>query len=308
MHLHLRIVFATAKLARSSLATLLLATSFVASLEIAEAGTVERVKGSQAIVSFGEDEGEVAVGAKLFATEDGKRKAILEVLQFKNGKARVKITKGKAKAGMEVAAPSAGGKTDSERGDVDTETAEETGGKKRRAPRNAGAATIFKDMTIGFLGGYAMDSQTVKIANSVTQSMSGSGFSVRGFADIPVAGSLALLSRIGAEQFNVQSGNAKTEILYAVVDLMLKYSFAPTGFVPFVMGGLGLHFPISKKSDVLDVNRISSTTVFYGGGGFNYVLGGSSYLQLTAEYGMFPPSNDVTTSLIAIRGGMGFRF
>lgn len=303
MHLLQRIVSATTTLASFLLATLFLATSFVASPETAEAGTIERVKGSQAIVSFGEEEGEVAVGTKLFATEDGKRKAILEVVQFKNGKARVKITKGKAKAGMEVAAPSGAGKSEG-----DTETAEETGGKKRRAPRNAGAATIFKDMTVGFLGGYAMDSQTVKIANSETQSMSGSGFSVRGFADIPVAGSLALLSRVGAEQFNVQSGIAKTEILYAVVDLMLKYSFAPTGFVPFVMGGLGLHFPISKKSDVLDVNRISSTTVFYGGGGFNYVMGGSSYLQLTAEYGMFPPSNDVTTSLIAVRAGLGFRF
>jgi hypothetical protein len=278
-------------------AILVLASPFAA-----EAGTIEKVKGAQAIVSFGDDEGEIAVGSKLFATEGGKRKALLEVLQFKNGRARVKVTKGQAKAGMEVLNSNASGK------ESNSATSGEAGSKKERSPRNAGAATIFKNMTLGFLGGYGLDSQNVKVPNSSQQEMSGSGFSVRGFADIPVSGSLALLSRVGVEQFNVQLNSVKTEILYAVIDLMLKYSFAPTGFVPFVMGGLGLHFPISKKSDLLDVNRISSTTVFYGGAGFNYVLGGSTYLQLTAEYGMFPPSNDVTTNLIAIRGGLGFRF
>ncbi len=291
---------------KNSAATSLFATLLLVIPSMADAGTVERVKGSQAIVSFGEDEGDVAVGAKLFATEGGKRRAVLEVLQFKNGKAKVKVTKGKAKAGMEVANSGSSGSGGKKSGG--DEMAEDTSGKKRRSPRNAGAATIFKDMTIGILGGYAMDSQSVKIGNAAEQAMSGAGFSVRGFADIPVAGNLALLSRVGAESFNVKKDDFASEILYAVVDLMLKYSFAPTGFVPFVMGGLGLHFPVSKASNILDVNRVSSTTVFYGGAGFNFVMGGSTYFQLTAEYGMFPPSNDVSTSLIAVRGGLGFRF
>lgn len=270
----------------------------------ASAATIEKVKGSAAIVSYGEDEEQPAKGDKVFATENGKRKALMEVVQIKNGKAKVKITKGKAKEGMEVV----GGKAKAAAGEDDPDAAaEESGGKKKR-PRSAGAATLFKDMTVGILGGYAMDSQSVTITGSAAQAMTGSGFSVRGFADIPVAGSLALLTRVGAEQFNVMKDDFKSEILYAVVDLMLKYSFASTGFVPFAMGGLGLHFPISKTSNILDVNRVSSTTVFYAGGGFNFVMGSSTYMQLTAEYGMFPPSNDVTTSLIAVRGGLGFRF
>lgn len=293
---------------RNSAATSVFATFLLILPAVTEAGTVERVKGSQAIVSFGEDEGEVAVGAKLFATEGGKRKAILEVLQFKNGKAKVKVTKGKAKAGMEVANSGSGGSGGGSKKSEGEDMAEDTSTKKRRSPRNAGAATIFKDMTIGVLGGYAMDSQSVKVTNAAEQAMTGSGFSVRGFADIPVAGDLALLARVGAESFNVKKDDFASEILYAVVDLMLKYSFAPTGFAPFVMGGLGLHFPVSKASNILDVNRVSSTTVFYGGAGFNFVMSGSTYLQLTAEYGMFPPSNDVSTSLIAVRGGLGFRF
>lgn len=274
--------------------------------ETASAATVEKVKGSAAIISYGEDETQPAKGDKVFATENGKRKALMEVVQIKNGKAKVKITKGKVKEGMEVVSGKAKATADSGEGDAEADAEESTSKKKR--PRSAGAATLFKDMTVGFLGGYAMDSQSVTITGSAAQAMTGSGFSVRGFADIPVAGSLALLTRVGAEQFNVKKDDFKSEILYAVVDLMLKYSFASTGFVPFAMGGLGLHFPISKASNILDVNRISSTTVFYAGGGFNFVLGSSSYLQLTAEYGMFPPSNDVSTTLIAIRGGLGFRF
>ena len=96
--------------------------------------------------------------------------------------------------------------------------------------------------------------------------------------------------------------------MYAAADLLLKYGFTDSTFVPFVMGGLGLHFPISKTSNILDINRISSTTVFYGGAGINWLIGGSTYLQVTGEYGMFPPSNDVSTSFIAARFGLGFRF
>lgn len=270
------------------------ALSFIAPLQ-ADAGAIERVKGKQAIVSFDDTEGPIKKGTKLTATEDGKKKAILQVIQYKNGKAKVKIVKGKAKAGMEVVAPE----------EDSSNTASTPKSKRKRSPRNAGAATLFRGMTVGILGGYAMDSQTVKSLGA----MSGSGFSVRAFGDIPVSGSLNLFARAGAEQFNVVKDSSKTDILYAAIDLMLKYSLSDSGFVPFIMGGLGLHFPISKQSvNALNANKIASTTVFYGGAGFNKAMGADTYFQLTAEYGMFPPSTDVTTSLMAVRGGLGFRF
>lgn len=268
----------------------------------ATADTVEKVKGKQAILVF--DSGAaVAPGDKFFATEGGKKKALLEVVKAKGNKAVVKILKGNAKEGMDVMAAKGGSKTAAHSGGnagSDEEHAEHN-------VRHAGSATLFKDMTIGALAGYSLDSQSVTISGS-TIAMAGSGFSLRAFADVPVSGDLSLYGRAGAEQFNVQKDSSKTEILYAVVDLMLKYSFLEGSFRPFAMGGLGLHFPISKSSNGLNVNQISSTTVFYGGGGFNFIMSGSSYFQATAEYGMFPPSNDVTTSFIAVRGGMGFRF
>ncbi len=285
--------------------------------ENVSASSVSKVRGKQAIVVF--DGGETpAPGDKFFALEGGKRKAVLEVVQFKNGKAKVKILKGTAKEGMDVASTKRKAKTtqtaqsdeNSEASDDDENSDDdETKTTSKNKPlRNAGKATLFKDMTIGAVVGYAMDSQTVSISGQ-SIAMTGSGFSAKGFADIPIAGSLSLLPRAGAEQFNVQNGNSKTSILYAVGDLILKYAFADSGFIPFGLAGLGIHFPLSKSSELaLDVNRISSTTVFYAGGGFNYAISGSSYFQLTAEYGYFPPSNDVTTSMIAVRSGLGFRF
>ncbi len=277
----------------------------------ANASAIDKVSAKQAIVTF--DEGETPVaGDKFFALENGKRKAVLEVVQFKNGKAKVKILKGKPKVGMSVAAAGKG-KTQAaaEPTDADAEAVDAadqpTKGKKKRM-RSAGAATLFKDMTIGVVAGYAMDSQTVSPQGGVSRAMTGSGFSAKGFVDVPVTGALGLLARFGVEQFNVMVESEKTEIMYGAADLLLKYSLGEGNFIPFVMGGLGIHFPISKASTVLNPNNISPTTVFYGGAGFNFVMGSSSYFQLTGEYGMFPPSNEVSTSLIAVRGGLGFRF
>ncbi len=269
----------------------------------ANADTIEKVRGKQAIVIFEDSEAQVSPGDKFFAMEGGKKKALLEVVKFKAGKAVVKIVKGKATEGMEImASKPAGDEADQASGD---EAAEEGQTSKKKKSRNAGSATLFKDMTIGLVGGYVMDTQNVLVSSTT---MTGNGFAAKVFTDIPVTDSLGLYARAGAEQFNVQGGVHKTEILYGTLDLMLKYAFSSSGIVPFVMGGLSLHFPLSKSSTILDVNLISSTTVFGGGGGVNFAIGGSTYFQLTAEYGMFPPSSQVTTSLIAAYAGLGFRF
>lgn len=281
----------------------------------ADAGTVEKAKGAVAIVAFdAATDGTPAVGDKFFAIENGKKKALFEVVVVKNGKGKVKVLKGKIAEGMTTLAAGKGkGAQEAAAGaapadpDAAAADAAEQSGKKKKI-RTAGGAAVFQDMTFGLVGGYAMDSQSVTIAGTTSQSMSGTGMSAKAFVDIPVTTSLGLLTRVGAEQFNVQSGAFKTEIMYASVDLLLKYVFSTGTFVPFGFGGLGLHFPISKTSNILDINRISSTTVFFGGAGINWLLGGSTYFQLTGEYGMFPPSNDVSTSFIAVRTGLGFRF
>ena len=141
--------------------------------------------------------------------------------------------------------------------------------------------------------------------------MTGSSYGAKAFADLPVSGNFGLIGRFGFENFSVAGssptlGSIQTSILYIDADLLARYQFLTGNFHPFPLAGIGIHYPLSKSSGVLDVQRISATTIFFLGGGFNYSINPSMYIHATGEYGLFPPSNDVTTSLIAFRVGVGW--
>lgn len=288
----------------------------------ARAATIDRAKGRSAIVVYDDGEAVPSVGDKLFALENGKKKAILEVKEVKGKKAKVSVRKGQALPGMEVQSAPPRLQSESTPAPSDpgqsAKAADSSSTKKRRKKspvsssrqEGLGAKVMFSEINAGATASYAMNSQVVALPTG-NQNMSGSGFGFRAFADIPVVEWLSVLGRGGFEQFNVQGGSVlgsagKTEIMYAIADLLGKIQFDYGDFRPFLLGGLGLHFPISKSSNVLSVNAISATTVFIGGAGFNYAVSDDMYLQMSAEYGMFPPSNEVTTSSIAIRAGLGF--
>ena len=284
----------------------------------AQAASISKVKGSQVIIEFDEGEDLPSAGAQFFALENGKRRALVQIIRVKDRRASGKVTKGRAKEGMTLLARGGGGSGGSSASnqaanasEYDDATANEA---QRKPPRASTKPTRSKSMlkpmdtTYGFLLGFGMNNQSVTPSGTSTVAMTGSGFSAKGFIDIPISSSVGLLGRTGAEQFNVQKDSFKTEIMYASVDLLLRYTFSEGGFSPFLLGGMGIHFPLSKTSNILDVNRISSTTVFFAGLGANIMMGSASYFQLAAEYGLFPPSNEVSTSLIAIRGGIGFAF
>lgn len=267
----------------------------------AEAAQISKVDGAKIFVDFAEGE-DIQPGGRFLVVVGGKKKAVIEIVRVKGTKALAKNLKGKPEVGGQLNPLSSAAKSAS------ASSAPTTTSRRSRRESTGG---MFGDMTYGALAGYDMSTQEVT-SSGTSVSMTGSGFSLKGFADLPIAGSLGLIGRGGITQFNVTgsvSGTSyKTEIMYAVADLLLRYNFGEDGFVPFALGGLGLHFPLSKSSNVLDVQRVSATTVFFAGGGFHYALSDSSYVTVTAEYGMFPPSNDVKTSMISARAGMGFRF
>lgn len=272
--------------------------------EVAEAARVTQVKGSNLLLEL-ESADEVSVGQRYLIMVGEKRRAIVEVTKIGGKKAVAKTLRGKPEVdGVTAPIP-----------EKNAQAAASDSSSRKRSHRSKG---MFSEMTIGLLGGYSMTTQEVKatVANTTTTeniSMSGNGFSLKGFGDLPFAGQLGLIGRFGLEQFNVKGnaasrGAVKTEILYFSADLLFRYHFATEGYIPYVMGGLGIHFPASKSSDVLDVNRISSTTIFFFGGGVNIPMGDESFVTVSAEYGLFPPSNDVKTSMISARGGYGWVF
>ncbi len=262
----------------------------------AEAAQVSKANAKQVIMKLDGSES-LSVGQRMIVMVGGKKKAVVEVTKVTGSQALasiVKATNGSLVGGTAI--PLAGGSSAS-------------GGKTaKRGKRHSNGATPFGDLTVGGLLGYAMDSQAVNGAP-----MSGSGISLKGFADVPISGGLGAIARAGFEQFSasgtVNSLNAKTAITYLTTDLLIRYTFMQSTFAPFVAGGLGIHFPLSKTStNALDVSKISATTVFLFNGGANYAISDTMYATGLLEYGLFPPSNSVNTHFIAFRGGVGFRF
>lgn len=281
----------------------------VAPGSIAQAARISKVKGKQVIIEI--ESSEINEGQKFFVMIEGKKKGIVLITKVAKGRALGKITKGiaaeeatlesvgKGGAGTNPSSGSAGNESE---GDPADSTKRRGKGKKSNSDVNT---TTF----IGVLAGYAMDSQSVKDTAGNSVSMSGGGYSFKGFADLPLSGSVGAIARAGVEQVNLSGGNYTTSILYATGDILVRYSFSDSGFIPYIAAGLGIHYPLSKSSTILDVPRISSTTVFFVPSlGFNYAMSSDMILVGVVEYGLFPPSNDVSTSLITARFGAGWRF
>lgn len=289
MHLSSFITHATRL--RSTNASLLI-TSVVTlaamlSPNTADAARVTKANSKQVVLQL--DSGEsLSSGQTMIVMVNGKKKALVEVTKVRGTQAvgNIKKSSGGNLVGGTAVMYAAGGSG---------------GSKKHHSGDNP-----FGDLTVGGLLGYSMDSQTVN-----SQAMSGSGIGLKAFGDVPISGGLGAIGRAGFEQFNVSGGslNGKTNILYLTTDLLVRYTFMQSTWSPFVAGGIGIHFPLSKSStNALEVSKISATSVFLINGGTNYAISDTMYVTALLEYGMFPPSNSVSTHFISLRGGMGFKF
>ncbi len=263
------------------------------------AAKVKRATKKAAELELGPNE-DFVKGDKLSVMVNGKLVGTLKVRKVSgNKKVITRILSGRAPVGASVTLKGAGS----------------TGGE-------IAAEESDSNLIVGALFGYGMDNQSVKASSSsglVTEnlSMSGSGFSAKAFADMSIADELGLIARLGAETFNVTgksksgicagSTSCKTEIMYLSADLLVRYNFSPGSINPYAAGGLGIYFPLTKKTNVLDETKIASTTIFFVTLGANIRLG-SMFIPIQVEYGLFPPSNEVSTNFITGRAGLGWEF
>ena len=273
----------------------------------AEAALVTKVSGEQVLIDL-QGDASYTEGARYLLMVGDKKRAVVEISKIKGDRAIGKVLKGTAQvSGTLAPLPGSSGNVASTA--KSTPHSPRASSSARRSRRGSLSA-----LTFGGVIGYGATSQTVAVTkNSVSETvaMTGSSLSFKGFADLPVSGDFGLIGRVGLENFGVAGsttnlGAVETKILYLSADLLLRYQFPLGNFRPFPLLGMGLHYPLSKSSGVLDVQRISATTIFFLGGGFNYNLSDALYLHGTLEYGLFPPSNDVKTSLIEGRIGVGF--
>ncbi len=306
----------------------------------AQAARITKVKGKKVLVDI--ENSDIQEGQKYFVVVDGKKIAVILVSQVKNGRALADITKGHAEvdAGVEPVKKSAAKSDDAPKAGDDNAAADGDAASKSEGDKAAGEgqdtssgggdkeASSNDDMvlkkkesakkgsgpglSVGVLLGYAMDSQTLPDPNGASVAMTGSGYSLKAVIDYGFTPRIGVIARLGVEQFNLTGsstlGSWTTSITYLTTDALLRFNFTTSKFVPFFELGLGVHYPLSKSSNILNVPQISATTVLFGGLGFNYNMSKKTFLTLLAEYGYFPPSNNISTSLITFRAGGGMHF
>jgi hypothetical protein len=266
-------------------------------------------------------EGDTAsVGDRFFVMIDGKKRGLVTLTKIKNGRALATLNKGVVKVDAQLSLAKAN--------DGSSQTASSSKKSRRRRSEMQG-------LTVGALLGYVQDSQTANVTsknsstgNVVTQSvsMSGSGFSLKGFGNLPLSKNFGLAGRLGFETFKVSGTsngtnanggtglctgsnptNCLTNVTYLTIDALVNYQFPLKGWTPFVELGLGIYYPLSKSTTAVNPN-ITATTVFEFGVGANIKLNHNAFIPIVLEYGLFPPSSSVKTNDLAIRAGYGLLF
>jgi hypothetical protein len=272
----------------------------------AQAMKVAQSKGNKALVTL-ESGDSPAVGDLYFVMINGKKLGLIEISQVKGKRAIAVVKKGRADVGSELSFAKAGGGG----GGGGSSKQARRGKSGRRGGGGSGLSSIY----FGALVGMNSATQTVKVNNATSSiSMAGNGFSLKAFGDMTLTGGLGVVARAGVETLAL-TGNAtisgatrafKTDIMYVTGDLLIRYKFDLGSFSPYVSGGMGLHMPMSKQSDAL--GDVPMMTVIFANGGVNYQLSQNLYLTGLVEYGLFPPSGDVSTSFLAFRGGAAMHF
>jgi hypothetical protein len=281
-------------------------TLFISST--AYAGVIVKVKGKSALIDL---KGGAASPGDSFYTvlPNGKRAGIVRISKVKGEKAIGRVIKGNVAAGMtmELQPPKVTGG-----GSEATKT-------KRASSDSAPANRSYW----GGLFGYGLDSMDVNVNDSVTGafikkvSLSGSGFSAKGLFDYEIFSQVWFRFTGGLEMFRVAgpkncgSLNQQTcdaNINYLSMDFIGRYVFSDGSLRPWLGGGVGLLFPMSKEASALQTQSISTTNVIMLSGGLDLFTSPNFYIPMSIEYGLLPKSDEVEASWIAFRVGFGVPF
>lgn len=283
------------------------------------AASIKTIKGKQVLIE--NESTEMVEGQKYFVIIDGKKRAVVVITKVKGSKSLGRITKGRAEEGAEV--EPAGSKISGRSGNSSGKSSGESEGdddalvskSKRRSKRLSAEPAL----VVGAIAGYAMDSQTVTVATtsggSASVAMAGTGYSIKGYGDWPLSGSYGLIGRAGLEQMQLSgssgsTGSVNTSILYGTVDALFRLNYTEGNFSLYGAAGFGINYPLgTPSSNILDQSKISlQSVVILTPIAMNYRMNETTYITALGEYVWFPPSQSVSTNIITVRGGMGWRY
>ncbi|MFS4457672.1 hypothetical protein [Bdellovibrio sp. HCB2-146] len=257
----------------------------------AEAAKILSVKNNKALIDL---EGEASAVGNLFLARDGagKKRAILEVSQVKQGRAIANLKKGTLQANFSL------------------EKMEQAGGSSSSADSASGGSS--GKSRGGVLVGYSMNSMTAKPASG-SVSLSGSSFNLVGYYQMQLDSKIYARLLAGYETLNAsgdQSGvNRTVEIGYLGITGQVEYQFySGRSWDFFAGGGLGFLYAINKSSNILDTSKISINNTVVGVLGADYKLSRNTYIPMQLSYSMFPDNSSSSATQIIMRVGYGWDF
>ncbi len=268
----------------------------------AEAAKVFKRKGKSVLIVLSKKEAKsVSKGDVLYVVRGKKRKGSILIKKIKGRKGIGRLTKGSAKKGDRLVSASKAVKSVAKNIDA------AAGDSEIQEPSK---------LDLGALVGYGLSSQTIEIEGQGSLKQTGSGIGFKAFGDFKLLNKIGVRGQAGLESFNVEgeideggsTSTVATEIGYFSLDVLIRYRVLDGGFKVWVAGGLGILVPMSQASDTLDEGSISSTSTFIGQLGVSVKLGEKLFLPIQAEYVYFPPSEQVTSSMLAVRTGLGYQF
>ncbi len=269
------------------------------------AQTIVNVKEKKVLIDL---EGEnLNPGDKFFAVDEaGKRKALLQIKQVKNGKAVAEILKGAAISGMAMVAA----------GKAHASARESSAGSIRRGPLVGSA--------YGFTGALMMN--TMKISSFDTTNygsrsfeMVGTNFGASVFYDYPLSSNLFARGHGSLEMFDVKK-KSSLPICKNETSTDCNATFLQTGFYGtfnlsltpspkrfWIGAGGGALIYLSKESTVLQTSRFFFNTMIMAAGGLDYFTSRNTFIPVTFEYQIIPDKEAGVTSLV-LRAGWGRNF
>lgn len=268
---------------------------------LADAQTIVNIKNQRALLNLGALA--VEPEQELFSLDaEGKKRSILKVKQIKDGKAVADIVKGKPEVGHSL--------TLRQQNPAAATTTDQSG-----TPQSTGRS-------YGVLGSYGMDTMKATIKNSAgtsyTANLKGTGFGLLGFYDHPITPSFQLRGTVGFEQFvgkdtlsvsvcgKETTPDCNINVLYLSGYGTAKYNFLNDKFKMWAAFGVGYLFPISKSSNIIKTDSLS-TYALVPSLGFD-IPAGKGFVPLVIDYSIFSESADVKATSISVRIGWGFRY
>lgn len=255
-------------------------------------------------------------------TIENKKVGIVKLTKVKNGKALGDLIKGRAEIGMTLMAKSNTPKA----APRSTKNTFDPTDESSIAPSLKGNTGFkLKRANVGILFNVLMNTMSAEEQNgngvAETAAMKGTSFGAMGFYDYAFSPRLMVRGAAGLDMYSTSSSitilgcenktstSCNVNINYLTASAYGKYNLTVDGNTRFfLLGGTSLMYAVSKKSTALKESEISITQVFLFGGGVDIKMDEKTFIPISIEYGIFPPSDSVKASTIYIRGGYAWIF